>query len=30
MQKLRVLSGREVIKILSKFGFEVATQRVAT
>jgi len=27
MPKLRVLSGREVIKILSKFGFEVVSQR---
>jgi len=27
MPKLRVLSGREVIKTLSKFGFEVVSQR---
>ena len=27
MPKLRVLSGREVIKILSKFGFEVVSQK---
>jgi len=27
MPKLRVLSGREVVKILSKFGFEVVSQR---
>jgi predicted RNA binding protein YcfA (HicA-like mRNA interferase family) len=27
MPKLRVLSGREVIKILAKFGFEVVSQR---
>ena len=27
MPKLRVLSGKEVIRILSKFGFEVASQR---
>jgi len=27
MPKLRVLSGKEVVKILSKFGFEVVSQR---
>ncbi len=27
MSKLRVLSGKEVIKILAKFGFEVVSQR---
>ena len=27
MPKLRVLSGKEVVKILSKFGFEVISQR---
>ena len=27
MPKLRVLSGKEVIKILSKFGFEVVSQK---
>ena len=27
MPKLRVLSGRVVIKILSKFGFEVVSQK---
>ncbi len=27
MPRLRVLSGREVIKILSKFGFEVVSQK---
>jgi len=27
MPKLRVLSGREVVKILSKFGFEVVSQK---
>ncbi len=27
MPKLRVLSGRDVIKILSKFGFEVLSQK---
>jgi len=27
MPKLRVLGGREVIKILSKFGFEVVSHR---
>ena len=28
MPKLRVLSGKEVVKILSKFGFEVVSQRI--
>jgi len=27
MPKLKILSGREVVKILSKFGFEVVSQR---
>lgn len=27
MPKLRVLSGREVVKILSKFGFEIVSQK---
>ncbi len=27
MPKLRVLSGKEVVKILSKFGFEVVSQK---
>ncbi len=27
MPKLRVLSGKEIVKILSKFGFEVVSQR---
>jgi len=27
MPKLRVLSGREVVKILSRFGFKVISQR---
>ena len=27
MPKLRVLSGREVVKILSQFGFKVISQR---
>ena len=27
MPKLRVLSGKEVMRILSKFGFEAASQR---
>jgi predicted RNA binding protein YcfA (HicA-like mRNA interferase family) len=27
MPKLRVLSGKEVVKILSKYGFEVVSQR---
>jgi len=27
MPKLRVLSGKEVVKILSKFGFEIVSQR---
>jgi len=27
MPKLRTLSGREVLKILSRFGFEVVSQR---
>lgn len=27
MPKLKTLSGREVVKILSKFGFEIVSQR---
>ena len=27
MSKLRVLSGKEVVKILSRFGFEVVSQK---
>jgi len=27
MPKLRVLSGKEVVKILSRFGFEVVSQK---
>ena len=27
MPKLRILSGKEVVKILSKFGFEVVSQK---
>ncbi len=27
MPKLKILSGKEVIKILSKFGFEVVSQK---
>lgn len=27
MSKLKILSGKEVVKIFSKFGFEVVSQR---